>query len=88
MISLEGIIPTQTQEYTSNATSILKTTKKINLDTITNTQRGVFVVDVTGNGVACRAVIKKGGLSCMQEMTIAGHLITILTDEMEVCRDN
>jgi len=34
---------------------------------------GLFIVELMGNGVSARAVIKKGSLSLVHRSTIAGH---------------
>ena len=47
--------------------------------------RGVFIIDFVGNGVSSRAVIRKGALSCLIEYTIAGHLVTIITEDRKIC---
>jgi 5-hydroxyisourate hydrolase-like protein (transthyretin family) len=43
--------------------------------------RGVFVVELIGNGKSSRALVQKGRLDTLQEVTAAGHSFTVL-DEM------
>ena len=43
-----------------------------------NDKIGLFIVEMIGNGVSARAVIKKGSLSLVHRSTVAGHLAYIL----------
>jgi len=38
-----------------------------------------------GNGISSRAVIRKGALTTIQECTLAGHLITMISEDKEIC---
>lgn len=46
---------------------------------------GLFIVEMMGNGVSARSVIKKGSLSMVQRSTIAGHQIYLLDQNKQVC---
>lgn len=46
---------------------------------------GLFIVELMGNGVSARAVIKKGSLSLVHRSTIAGHQAYILDENKTVC---
>ena len=48
---------------------------------------GVYVVDFLGNGRSSRAVIQKGQLRIIDEVTPNGQLLTVLDDNQEVVRD-
>jgi len=38
-----------------------------------------------GNGISSRAVIRKGGLTVLEEYTLAGHRLTIISEDKEIC---
>ena len=42
--------------------------------------RGVYVVELIGNGKSSRALVQKGRLDVMQEVTAAGHAFTVLDE--------
>jgi hypothetical protein len=42
--------------------------------------RGVFVVELIGNGKSSRAMVQKGYLTTLQEITPAGHAFTVLDE--------
>jgi hypothetical protein len=42
--------------------------------------RGVFVVELIGNGKSSRALVQKGRLDTLQEVTAAGHSFTVLDE--------
>ena len=50
-----------------------------------NDKIGLFIVEMIGNGVSARAVIKKGSLSLVHRSTVAGHLAYILDAQKNIC---
>ncbi len=70
---MEGLIPSETQNYELNAASIIKKKVSLKFDSIKKEKRGVFIIDISGNGILSRAVIKKGALTVVEEYTIVGH---------------
>lgn len=42
--------------------------------------RGVYVVELIGNGKSSRALVQKGRLNVLQEVTAAGHAFTVLDE--------
>ncbi|HNX33654.1 MAG TPA: hypothetical protein PKM57_03440 [Kiritimatiellia bacterium] len=42
--------------------------------------RGVYVVELIGNGKSSRALVQKGRLNVVQEVTAAGHAFTVLDE--------
>jgi hypothetical protein len=43
--------------------------------------RGVYVVELIGNGKSSRALVQKGRLDVLQEVTAAGHAFTVFDEE-------
>jgi len=44
-------------------------------------RRGVFVVELLGGGLACRALLRIGRLSAFQQPTVAGHSFTLFWED-------
>jgi hypothetical protein len=49
--------------------------------------RGIYVVELIGNGVSSRALIHKGRLVCSQRVGAAGHVFTVLNEKREQVKD-
>jgi hypothetical protein len=49
--------------------------------------RGVFVIELIGNGISSRALVRKGGLSFMARTTSAGQLLTIFNESAQQVKD-
>lgn len=90
-INLEGIVPSEVFQGESTVkdnqnNSLIKFTQKIEFKSIQAKEKGIFIVEILGNGVVSRAVIRKGLLSVLKEITIAGHLLTIIDENLKVCK--
>lgn len=48
---------------------------------------GVFVIELIGNGMSSRALIRRGQLSFVQRPGAAGHLFSIFNDNREMVKD-
>jgi hypothetical protein len=46
----------------------------------------MFVVELIGNGISSRAIIKKGKLSVIDKITPAGSLLYILGENLDICK--
>jgi hypothetical protein len=44
-------------------------------------RRGVFVVELTGGSISCRALIRIGSLRIVERKTISGHIVTVLDEK-------
>lgn len=51
-----------------------------------NGVRGLFVIELIGNGLSSRAIVQKGGLSLVHKNTIAGHFAFILDEERKIAK--
>jgi hypothetical protein len=47
---------------------------------------GIFIIEMMGNGMSARAVVKKGSLSLVHRSTIAGQQLFILDDQKRICK--
>ncbi|EAS01818.2 hypothetical protein TTHERM_00565630 (macronuclear) [Tetrahymena thermophila SB210] len=85
-ISLDGLIPLHTTEYTYKESSNQLVLREFNLEPIQKAERGIFIVEFFGNSISSRAVFKKGLLNIVSIPTIAGHLITIVDESQNICK--
>jgi len=85
-IDLSGLLPSKqiTVEYShQNMTRHFET---FDFEQITATERGIFIVEFIGNGLATRALIKKGGLNLVQVGEDNGIQFMILDESTNICR--
>ncbi|CAD8142905.1 unnamed protein product [Paramecium octaurelia] len=84
-INLDGLIAFEETDFTYNYPPIQKVIKEFEFQTITNIQRGIFIVEFIGNGISSRALIKKGRLQLRETITAAGHRFQIFDENFELC---
>lgn len=85
-IDLSGLLPTKqlTLEYSQqNMTRHFET---FEFEQISATERGIFIVEFIGNGLATRALIKKGGLNLIQIGEDNGLQFAVLDESTNICR--
>ena len=49
---------------------------------------GLYVAELVGGGKACRAIIRKGGLSLVSQTTPKGHIAYVIDEAGNICKDN
>ena len=84
-ISLDGIVPTFKDKFTFNEKPQLIVDKKIPLIKLPK-KRGLFVVELIGNGHVSRAVIQRGYLKCIHKNTVNGKVFYILDEENKILK--
>lgn len=50
-------------------------------------ERGIFVIELIGNGISSRALIRKGQLNYMSRNTAAGQLLTVFNEAAQQVKD-
>ena len=61
-INMPGLIPSSQIQLEFNDPPIKKRTKKLSFQSITNKKQGYFIIEMIGNGIKSRAIIRKGKL--------------------------
>lgn len=84
-VNLDGLEASEKLQFEYSHASNIKTRETFKFPQLNN-KIGLFIVELIGNGVSARAVIKKGQLSLVHRSTIAGHLAYILDSNKEICR--
>ena len=90
LINIEGIIASQTLDIKiEGGENPLKCIKKtIEIDQIPTGKPGVFLVEILGNGMSSRIIIKKGRLNLITRNTPEGILCQIINEKNEVLKDD
>jgi hypothetical protein len=85
-INLDGLIAKHEQEYNyGDKPSNLRHTETFEFPEF-NGKRGLFVMEMIGNGISSRSIIQKGNLSLIHKSTIAGHFAYIMDEEKNICK--
>jgi hypothetical protein len=84
-IDLDGLAPGSEKVLEFGQAPMRRHEETLELPQITG--RGVYVVELIGNGVSSRAVIRKGRLVCTQRVGSAGHVFTVLNEKREQVKD-
>ena len=78
-INLDGLTANHEKTYTYDAAPALRSRKKFEFPELKD--RGVYVIDFIAGGKSSRALIRKGRLQLLNQVTAAGHALTILNSE-------
>lgn len=84
-VNLDGLDASESLNFTyDDYGPNMRHREEFKLPQLTN-KIGLFIVEMIGNGVSARAVIKKGSLSLVHRSTVAGHLAYILDAKKNIC---
>ena len=81
-INLDGLIASASRRVEYAESSERRMARTFDLPELK--ARGVYVVELIGNGKSSRALVQKGRINVLQEVTSAGHAFTVL-DEAGKC---
>ena len=84
-MNLEGLVPTSTQTLTYSEPSERRVLRSFDFPKLTG--RGVYVIELIGNGKSSRALIIKGQLIHTENVTAAGHRFRIFNQANEQLKD-
>ena len=77
-INLDGLIASASRRIEYTETSERRMARTFDLPELK--ARGVYVVELIGNGKSSRALVQKGRINVLQEVTSAGHAFTVLDE--------
>ena len=80
-INLDGLVASVTRRVEYGESSERRMARAFDFPEIKG--RGVYVVELIGNGKSSRALVQKGRFDVLQEMTSAGHAFTVLGENGE-----
>ncbi len=84
-LELDGLVPNSSKSVTYEQAPMRRHTEKLIFPEIKTP--GVYVVELIGNGVSSRALVRKGRLTFTERIGAAGHAFTLLDDSGEVVKD-
>ncbi|MBU4460964.1 MAG: hypothetical protein KJ579_10380, partial [Verrucomicrobia bacterium] len=77
-ISLDGLVASWEKRIEYKETSERRIARTFEFPELN--RRGVWVVELIGNGKSSRALVQKGRLGVLQDVTAAGHAFTVLDE--------
>lgn len=78
-INLDGLVASSERRVTFTDPPERRTARVFEFPELKT--RGAYVVELIGNGKSSRALVQKGRLGVLQELTAAGHAFTVLDED-------
>jgi hypothetical protein len=85
-MKLDGMIANEEWVVDVRQPPIQRALHNIPIPSLSLNRRGVFFVELVGNGMSARAVVRKGQLRVVERRSIAGHLLRVV-DESDAAVD-
>ncbi len=88
LINVEGVIASETFDIKieGGENPLKRIRKTINLTQIPKNKRGVYLIEILGNGMSTRIIIKKGKLNLITRSTAKGILCQMINEKNEVLK--
>jgi len=77
-LDLDGLVAHEAATYTWDAPPHRRVRRRLELPSLEGP--GVWIVEIVGNGVSSRAVVRKGSLSARERLGPAGHVFTVFDE--------
>ncbi len=77
-VQVEGLVANEEQIFTYEESPFRRVLRSFKLDSLS--KRGVYVVELIGNGKSSRALIRKGQIRFTGALTVAGHRFTLFDE--------
>ncbi len=77
-LSLDGLVPNHERRIKRKQVPAIQSIENVELPELDH--RGVYIVDFIGGGKNCRALVRKGRLTCTTNLTVDGHEFTVLDE--------
>jgi len=85
-MNLDGLITAEEYNHDFNEPTGKRLIKTFSFDSIQQKERGIFIIDMVGNGMSARAVIRKGKLSLLEKSNVAGQAFFIVDENKNICK--
>ncbi|MEM9280921.1 MAG: hypothetical protein AAGA96_03780 [Verrucomicrobiota bacterium] len=79
-LNLDGLIPNEERSYPFGRNPVERHVETFVFDSLAG-KRGCWVIEFIGNGISSRALIRKGDLQYLSEVTPFGELVTMLRED-------
>ncbi|MGB0742988.1 MAG: hypothetical protein ACPGSB_00545, partial [Opitutales bacterium] len=84
-IDLDGLVANSESDISYSQAPMRRHVETLTFPDIT--EPGVYIVELIGNGVSSRAVLRLGNLRHTERMGAAGHVFQIFDDERKIAKD-
>jgi hypothetical protein len=86
-LDLDGLIPTQCRSVDlSHVSPLTLVRKSFEFPEIQSKLRGIFIIEFVGGGLSSRAVVRKGGLTLINQPTAKGLVFNVVNERKEICQ--
>ena len=79
-INLDGLTANYEKTYSYDSPPAIRSRKTFKFPELAG--RGVYVIDFIAGGKSSRALVRKGRLQLLNQMTAAGHALTVLSSDL------
>lgn len=81
-LNLDGLVANEEQRIVYDEPSMQRHVESFSFESMKG-RRGVWVVELIGNGISSRALVRKGKLQYLSKTTVGGELVTVLDESNE-----
>lgn len=79
-LDLDGLVANEEKTYRYEESPIRRHSATFSFDSLKE-KRGIWVIELIGNGISSRALVRKGKLQSLSRTTVGGELLAVLDDE-------
>ncbi|MEW6741411.1 MAG: hypothetical protein AB1486_01525 [Planctomycetota bacterium] len=84
-ISLDGLVPNEELTFQYGEPPLRRVRRHFEFPSLA--KPGVYVIDFIGSGKSSRALVRKGDLDLLERLTPAGHLFTVVDEDLNDVTD-
>lgn len=81
-LNLDGLVANQEKRYQFEQASLIRHEESFTFDSMRG-KRGVWVVEMIGNGISSRALVRKGKLQYLSNTTPGGEMVQVVSEDNE-----
>lgn len=78
-LDLDGLVANEETVYRYDDAPVRRRTETFRFDSLTG-KRGVWVIELIGNGISSRALVKKGELQALTRSSVGGEVLTVIDE--------
>jgi hypothetical protein len=82
-INLDGLIAQEEQTVSFDVSPFIRVRHKFDIPSL-QSKRGLFVIELIGNGISSRALIRKGTLQYVEHLSTAGQVFYVINDQKQI----
>lgn len=80
-VDVEGMVPNSTLSINLGNPQLLLQEREVQVASLDECKRGVYLVELSGGGKFTRAIVRKGSLNFFYRYTVAGTAVSVLDEE-------